>query len=225
MVSPGAGWTRRLVALSTLVLGACAAEERPLTQLILVADTDVANVDTIQFEVSEAGQPELERAQAAYSASSGPAYVSLVRDEGSLGPLTVVARGLRAGAVQIERTQHVSFVAKQTRVVPLHLFASCLRPPRCTPEQACDGSGCIARDLSEAQLLPWTGAPPTLNGTGPTTDAGLGDAQVADAGSPILRQCGAAGTVDIQSNVQHCGGCDKSCSANRTCVAGACVKP
>ena len=224
MVSPLRRATTRLGLLSTLVLGACAADERPLTQLILVADTDMANIDTIQFEVSEAGQPDQERAEAAHSATSGPAFVSLVRDEGSLGPLTVVARGLRGGMVQIERTQRVSFVDKQTRVVPLHLFASCLRPPRCSPEQACDDSGCIPKDLTEAQLPPWTGTPPALNDQ-TAGDAGASDAQVADASNSMLRLCGDAGLVDLQNNDAHCGACDTSCNANRICIAGTCVRP
>ena len=226
MVSQLDRWAARLVLLGTFTLGACAADERPLTQLILVADTDLPNIDTIQFEVSDAAGTKKELAQSAHSATSGSAFVSLVRDQGSPGPITVVARGLRAGAVLIERTQHVSFVADQTWVVPLHLFASCLKPPRCTAEQACDASGCIPKDLTEDQLLPWTGAPPPLNGTsGPLSDAGTSDAQVADGGSPTLRLCGDAGLVDIASNNAHCGACDRSCAGNRACVAGACAKP
>jgi hypothetical protein len=216
----------RLALLGTFALGACTADEQPLTQLILVADTDVPNIDTIQFEVSEAAGTNIELAQTAHSATSGSAFVSLVRDQGSLGPITVVARGLRAGAVQVERTQHVSFVVDQTWVVPLHLFASCLKSPRCPAEQACDASGCIPQDLTEDQLLPWTGAPPPLNDTsGPLHDAGTSDAQVADAGSQTLRQCGDAGLVDIASNNAHCGGCDRSCPGGKPCVAGACGRP
>jgi len=204
------------------LLGACAADERPLTQLILVADTDVNNIDAIQFEVSGPGGSDKELAQATHSATTGPAFVSIVRDDGVLGPLTVVARGLRGTNVVIERTQRVSFVAKQTRVVLLHLFASCLRAPRCSAEQACDSTGCIGQDLSEAQLPSWTGTPPPLHGTATATDGG-----VSDAGNPALRECGPAGSVDIQSNVAHCGACDRACVAgphasSATCVAATC---
>lgn len=209
------------------VLVACAAEDRPLTQLILVADTDVSNVDTIQFEITGPGGIDKEVAQAAHNATSGPAYVSLVRDDGVLGPLTVVARGLRGNNSLIERTHRVSFVPKQTRVVSLHLFASCLRPPRCTAEQACDATGCISQDVTEAQLSSWTGTPPRLNGTMVPSDAGGSDAGVSDAGNPVLRECGAAGSVDLQSNVAHCGACDRACMAgphatSAACVSGAC---
>jgi hypothetical protein len=233
---PGGRW------LATLgLLAACAADERPLTQLILVADTDVANVDTIQFEVSGPGGTDKELAQATHSATTGPAFVSIVRDDGVLGPLTVIARGLRGTNVLIERTQRVSFVAKQTRVVSLHLFASCLRAPRCAAEQACDNTGCIGQDLSEAQLSSWTGTPPTLTGASGgsdagvndagvndagVNDAGVNDAGVNDAGGAVLRECGPAGTVDIQSNNDHCGKCENKCSGGgKTCIAGACVKP
>jgi hypothetical protein len=213
-------WRALAFVASVSLLGACAADERPLTQLILVADTDVNNVDTIQFDVRGPGGADKELAQAAHNTTTGPAFVSLVRDDGVLGPLTVVARGLRGTNVLIERTQHVSFVAKQTRVVLLHLFASCLKAPRCTAEQACDGSGCIGQDLTEAQLLTWTGTPPRLNGTSTPNDGG-----VSDAGNAMLHECGAAGSVDIQSNVSHCGACDNKCSGGRVCTAGTCVKP
>lgn len=212
---------RSLLWVALPLLGACAAEERPLTQLILVADTDVNNIDSIQFEVSGPGGSDKELAQATHSATTGPAFVSIVRDDGALGPLTVVARGLRGTNVAIERTQRVSFVAKQTRVVLLHLFASCLRSPRCPAEQACDGTGCIGQDLAEAQLPSWTGTPPRLSGTPGGSDAG-----VNDAGGAVLRECGPAGTVDIQSNNDHCGKCESKCSGGgKTCIAGACVKP
>lgn len=218
---------RGLLCLAALpLLAACAADERPLTQLILVADTDVNNVDTIQFEVSGPGGSDKELAQAMHSAMTGPAFVSIVRDDGVLGPLTVIARGLRGTNIAIERTQRVSFVAKQTRVVLLHLFASCLRAPRCPAEQACDGTGCISQDLSEAQLSSWTGTPPRLTGASGGSDGGVSDAGVNDAGGAVFRECGPAGTVDIQSNNDHCGKCESKCNGGgKTCIAGACVKP
>jgi len=212
------------------LLAACAPDDRPLTQLVLVADTDIADIDTIRFEVSESGNPETELAEATRSEGSGPSYVAVVRQEGSLGPVTVTARGFRRGMPRIERVHRVSFVSEQTRVVSLHLLARCLEPSRCPAEQSCGETGCIGRDLTAPQLTSWSGTPPALaHGSSdaalPAPDARVSDAG-SDAGSTELRQCGDAGLVDLQSDPLHCGECVTKCTGMRTvCSAGKCVKP
>jgi hypothetical protein len=205
-----------LLGLLALALTcACGQEERPITQLILVADTDIPDIDGIQFELAEPGGSATALAQAPHAPGGGPSYVSVVHGERSLGPLTVSARAMRRGVEQLARSQQVSFVRDQTRVVLLHLFASCMRPPRCPAEQSCDGSGCIPRLLSEAALQTWEGAPPSI--TGSAQDAG--SASDADAG-----QCGEPAAVDLQTDHEHCGSCSTACNDKQTCVAGKCMK-
>jgi hypothetical protein len=169
-----------------LALG-CGQDIHPLTQLVLVADTDIQALDQVVFEISSEAQGS-RTAQASRVGQSGPSYVSVVHEVGPLGPVTVSARGLRQGAVLVQRTQRVSFVAGQTRVVPLWLLASCQNVV-CAQEQTCSASGCTPLDLPAAELPEWTGEPPGLGSTG------LGDAGSADAGAPNL-EAGADGETD-----------------------------
>ena len=165
--------------LAALALGVgCGQDVVPLTQLILVADTDIPSVDTVQFEISSQDHSQNRTASAARTPNGAPSYVSLVHDEGSLGPITVSARGLHAGVFMVERTERVYFVQDETRVVPLHLLASCVGVV-CPESQTCAAGGCMSKDVAGSELPTWRGEPPHLGG-GTSADAGV-DAG-ADAG-------------------------------------------
>lgn len=243
MVKRKTSATRRATPVLGVLLGlhgaaSCAQDERALTQLILVADTDISDLDAIQFTISGAAGAHAQTALASRGSDRTPSFVSVVRDEGASGPLTVTAIGLRRGMARLSRTQRVSFVEEQTRVVALHLFASCVKPPMppCDATQTCASGRCIAQVVPESDLLAWTGAPPPIGliagGDAGARDAGAADAGASDAdtladdGGANYRECGAAGTVDIQSDVLHCGGCESCLNGDHyvsaACVAGAC---
>lgn len=237
---------RALLLASLLV--ACSQETKPLTQLVLVADTDIASVDLITFEASARGSDAQVSQVAQAVRADGPSYVTLVRDSGPLGPITVAARGLSRGVQVIERVQVVSFVVDETRVVRLDLLARCLGV-RCGSDQTCAESGCHSQ--VQPELPVWTGTPDALDASVP--DAGSSDASTStdaaspdagpdagadggDGGSVLLTECGDAGLVDLQNDPTHCGRCEIACvqppsgqHVAATCVRGlcryACVDP
>jgi hypothetical protein len=172
-----------------LALG-CGQDVNPLTQLVLVADTDIQALDQVVFEISSAAQGS-RTAQASRVGQSAPSYVSVVHEEGPLGPVTVSARGLSQGAVLVQRTQRVYFVAGQTRVVLLSLLASCLNVV-CSQEQTCSASGCTTQDLPAAELPEWNGEPPRLGSTGPG-DAGAPQLDAAAGDEPDASLDGGSG--------------------------------
>jgi len=204
----------RVLALA--LLGACSADTDPQTQLVLVADTDIPGIDLVTFDVSDLDGSVRRASAAQRMGDEGPSYVTVLREEGSLGPLRVTARALRQGASLVERVHTVSFAPDETRVVPLHLLARCVGVS-CGVGRTCGESGCTA---SAVDALPaWTGAPPSLRDL---ADAAIAaDAGEADAGA--LVRCGDAGLVDVQSDALHCGACDVSCRGQRVCSAGVCV--
>lgn len=249
MVSKWWAW----LSLLSLTVG-CSQDITPLTQLILVADTDIQNVDQVQFEISSA--TENRSASAAHTPGGVPSYVSLVHDHGTLGPITVTARGLHAGAVLVTRTERVYFVEEQSRVVPLHLLASCLNVV-CAANQTCGESGCMSEDVAQSELPTWSGQPPHLVASvadaGTSSDAGPmdggADASRPDASNMMMDagrdgavmdatvithppdaatdfvQCNGMGPlVDLQTDMANCGMCGMRCSGGRTCLAGICVK-
>lgn len=214
----GLGCTFALgLALFSAQLFGCSEETEPRTELLLVADTDIPNVNEIVFNIAYRDERRETRTSTFTRAEELPRSLALVRDEGPLGPLTVSAR-LMSGGRTVSRSHEVSFVPGQTLVVPLHLARACTNM-QC-PEQ-CSEDGCVPTRLDT--LEPYTGdvvrAFETLAKT--------------DAGSPSeLRDCGGE-QVDLQTSLDHCGRCDNPCSAGgpnagrnvagQACEAGVCV--
>jgi len=213
MVSPMASGLRRACATAATLLlpllSSCSQTAEPATQLILVADTDIDRIDVIEFRI-EASGVEPKSARATRPADGGPVYLTLLREGGPLGPLTVTARGLAESTLLLSRTHIVSFVPEQTLVVPLHLERACI--VRSCGEETCGGLECIPRELDEASLAPWSGAPPSLSSAGP------------------LVQCEGDGMVDVTSDPDHCGACGSACTVGpglqhslASCVSSTCA--
>jgi hypothetical protein len=222
-----------LVMLALWATAACACgktEQR--TQLVLVADTDIASLELIRFEVSS-GQ-RMETQEAAPRADGEPLTLTLLLDQGPAGPLAVSAQGMRNGQMVVERRAVVSFVPGKTLVVELHLLASCVAR-LCLGDRTCGERGCASNELSSDQLSEWSGSPPRVGGTllgdaGETIDGGAREAGASgDASTSGLVTCGADTQVDLSSNVEHCGDCATACRTSSrnmvaVCVAGECAE-
>jgi len=207
-------------------LAGCSGERVvPNTELVLVADTDIDELDRIEFTIRAGTRSRM----ASGSIREGsPASLAILRDDGPLGPVTVAARGFSGENLFIERRAVVSFVPNQTLVVELHLLASCASTD-CAEGETCTERGCEAEEIPRADLTAWTGKLPRLpaqpgSDAGTEDDAGvyagqdasLGDAAAQDAGDAgpdaALASCGAAGVVDLDTNLNHCGKCGKACN-------------
>lgn len=218
-----------LVLLCSALFG-CSKSKTPVTELILVADTDITNLELVRFEVSEGQRNESE--EDTPRADGQPLTLGVVHSTGSLGPIRVSALGLRGGRTVVEHSAVVSFVPGKTLVVELHLLASC-EATRCLSTQTCNEGACVPNELDADQLSTWNGTAPEIADTF-SSDAGQGDAGIAgsDAGSRAdsgsdLVTCGNDQRVDLSSDVNHCGDCKTVCKTSgrntvASCVAGAC---
>jgi hypothetical protein len=230
----------RLLLVTWLCAGGlgCANDKKPGTELMLVADTDISDLDTIRFEVSDSEANKSE--QAAPRADGEPLTLGVVLEKSSLGPVTVSAIGIRGGRTVVERNAVVSFVPGKTLVVELHLLASC-ESKRCLTNQTCTEYGCSSNQLGADQLSEWTGSAPSLGDT-LLTDAGRTDASgingdagsTSDGGSEAdgasgLTTCGLETGIDLTSDVNHCGDCKTVCKSSgrnlvAVCVASECTE-
>ncbi len=76
--------------------------------------------------------------------------------------------------------------------------------------------------LSVSALVAWSGC---ATSNAPTSGAGAGSGTTGAGGSEDCAEgqarCGAS-CVDLQSDDEHCGSCEKSCEPEQGCVAGQC---
>jgi hypothetical protein len=194
----------RLLALACALGGlSCASEIEPRTQLMLVADTDIEALDTIEFTI-EGPNGQTRKAQSAVTADGQPRYLGLFHEGGPLGPFDVSATGFAGDTVVIDRHARVSFVRGKTLVVPLHLVESCREAPPCKQaDYVCTENGCRDSRLDSASLKGWSGSPPSLNDA--AGDAG-GSNGGSDGGSNGTPDGGSNGTPDGGSNGTPDGG-------------------
>jgi len=213
------------LALASALGSQACSETVARTQLMLVADTDIPGLDAIRFEISGDGRSEMAEAT---TLDQGPATLALVPEGEALGPLTVTARAVRNDISVVARSAVVSFVPHQTLVVELHLVASCIQA-NCKASETCTEHGCQPKQQNVDDLAVWSGEAPTLadsRDASASSDAAADAGVSADAGERV--DCGAgAESVDLQSDVDHCGTCGNVCRATQrnmqpTCTQGIC---
>jgi hypothetical protein len=204
---------------SALLLGCAPDEVNARTQLMLVADTDIADLNQIAFNVREDAR-ERTSGRIAVASGDAPFTMAVLREEGSLGPLVVSARGFRGETLLVERSAVVSFTPGKTLTVVLHLVQSCMTL-QCESDETCTERGCQLPDAGTP--APWNGTAPILgeelDAGMPGADAGADAGQQSDAGQPSdagdgsdanWMQCGSR-TVDVNSDLDHCGRCSRPC--------------
>jgi len=173
-----------LLGGALLSLAACTADAPLRTQLMLVADTNIARVDKIKFEIKgPSGEGKTAEAPAGPSAP-GPRSLGLLYTGGKLGPFTLSASAFDGDTFIVSRSAKVSFVKGQTLVVPLHLVSSCIKVTCDKPGDTCTERGCEASALDASDLAPWGGSAPGLPAQPGAGDGGWvkGDASMMDGG-------------------------------------------
>lgn len=213
------------VAFVLLFLLGCTED---LTQIMVVAGTDIERLDTVQYTV--VGPDGAREQRVARFADGSPTTLALVHRGGALGPVTVTATGYNGEtALPVTRSAVVDFLPGEIFVLRLDLVRSCLNSP--CPE-TCTPRGCESPNVPETE--PWSGMAPDLDGS-VERDAGL-DAPIPDGGPdtgcvPSVESCNGAdddcdGDVDedfeLHSDPAHCGGCGQACDGSETCDARVC---
>ena len=150
-----------VAAALALALAGPGCSHPGVTQLIVVADTDLAipgDVDRIAIDVTGPSGMHASEMQTLRGTETLPFTLTVVPTSDVLGPVTIVASAAHAGTDVVSRRAVVTLVAGETRVVLMHLVRSCVGTT-CPSGQTCTERGCAS---VESPLYPWSGMPPRL---------------------------------------------------------------
>lgn len=169
------------VALCVALGWLSACSRAPLTEILVVVDTDLdvpAQLAGVHFRVIDPNGEEKSASADLDVELARPAVLALVHRTGPLGPFTIEVTGTgRGDVVAPVRTARVSFVPGRVLVLPMHLWARCL-DASCGPDATCGDTGCRSVDVGPGELEEWMGddaggpsPPPELSGASTTVVA------------------------------------------------------
>lgn len=181
---------RAALLSSAIALVGCS--QAPLTEVLVVADTDLAvpsELTRVRFEVT-GPRGDVQRASADFAAGDArPSVLALVHRGGPLGPFTVEAIGERGTEEVVRRSARLALVAGEVRALHVTLRRACAGVA-CAEGETCGDAGCRAIDVDPSELEPWNGPPPSVDGG-------------VDAAPPCGCDDGVACTIDVCRD----GGC------------------
>jgi len=168
---------RLLITAFAMASLTTSCEEMPLTQIIVVVDSNLLvpdDIDRLHLLVNLPGDPERRVINGALSASgpdSFPRSVALVHRGGSLGPIELRVEGRLVAAPRIAQELSFSFRPQESLMLQVDLLSSCLGFPCPLPDTCRDGE-CVPVELPGDYLVPWSGMPPPAMGGRRPVDAG-----------------------------------------------------
>ena len=224
--------TRTLVACLVLTMAGALGCGDDVTEVVVTADSDLAvpdEIDLVRFDVDATGiggQTTTRRIALNEGGTVLPVRLTVVHDEGPLGPVDVTATGMREGSDVVSRTARFHFIRGESLVLHLDLLARCL-DESCPEGMTCGEDGCRDVDVDPGELReddagmasPDAGSSASDAGT-PGTDSGPPgtDAGPPDAGPmcPETCMCEATCTTEMAT----CD-CRDACACDFDCPPGA----
>lgn len=232
---PWQPWAGALAVLCLFLHAACGPQSP--TALLLVADSDIPELDQVTFEVDFPEQDEMRTAEASLADGPPPRSLTLHHTGGPLGPIAVRVVGKSRDTEVIRREATLYFVPNQTLAVELHLVRAC-QGAGCEDGLVCSHQGCRSRTVSRAELVPYEGAVPSLDGGAaegmedsgapadaqpPEQDAGSDPPQPTDAGMPDDPPPPQDASTEPTPDAGEPDPCEGQMCGDLPCVNGRCV--
>jgi hypothetical protein len=150
----------RSIAASLWLCVALGCDPDPLTQLVVVVDSDWDGFERVEIELRGFASEETIDVRPRDGGPLLPRRLAIVHEGGPLGPIGVTARGFASGRRQpvlVEPRTGVHFVHGGTRMLKIELLYPCIG--HCERGEAClAGPICVPSDDERAiELIPWTG--------------------------------------------------------------------
>jgi hypothetical protein len=226
--------SRRATWLAVLLASTFGCSSEDLTQLMVSVDTDFDVPEALDEITIEVIAPDglTTNSSAALDEADLPMRLAVVHRSGPLGPVRIKVEGLLRGETQIQRRAEVYFVEGEVRELRMDLLRSC-KGVSCAVDETCGADGCRARRITEEELGPWEGpmrldfGPPDMGPMDMTTDGCVPTEEVCnDADDDCDGEVDE--TFDFDTDMRHCGGCDRPCEpdpvrGSEACVMGTCI--
>jgi hypothetical protein len=193
--------------------GGCGDDVAPLTQVMVVVNSDVAGIDAVRVRVEGMGETKHAVADD-LTEQPLPRSVAVVHEGGPLGPIQVIAEAMAGEAMLVSRQAELSFVRGRNLMLHLELMRSCLESETlCSDsDETCIDGTCEPIEVDASELPEWSGSPPAPRDAGSDAEGGASnpEAGVDDAGD-----ASADGEVEDASPDADSGGGSSECD---TCV-------
>lgn len=220
---------RRAAAIGIVLLGAsCSAT--PLTQLIVVVDSDLDETQLDRVEIvivdPDGSTREQRTADLAARTSELPLTLPLIHRAGPLGPIDVQVAGLFGTREVVERRAIVTMIQGRTLVLEMHLERLCIGVP-CDDVvgETCAHGVCRAATIDPSELRDFDGDVPLLFFDGGRRDGA--ECLPTELCNTIDDDCDSRIDEGItDSDPRNCGSCGNVCPeydrSTAVCVAGSC---
>lgn len=225
-------------ALAVLAAISCSTDSQPLTEVMVVVDSDLAEIDSVRVRVDGMGEPKVATATDLEKRPL-PRSVAIVHNGGPLGPITVTAEGLAGGATLVSRRAQLSFVRGRNLMLRLYLEQSCAGTKCDARDETCVAGSCESVDVLSTELEDWSGKLPDHREAGEGRDAGVDDSGegmgggAGSGGQAGTSQGGAGGKAgqgagSAGMSMKTCTGCGFDSGTTMphgtiACEDGACV--
>ncbi len=219
------------ILLAILALAACAD---PLTEVVVVTDTDLllpADIDAVRFEITGSGSAPEVREALNVDANAMPLQFSIVHRSGSESNISVVAFGMKDGDDVVRQATQFDFVRGERRYLQMFLSSACRGVPCDTPPAiTCVAGECVVPlpfgppdDAAgvdagvDAPRLPDIGSPDIGSPDIGSPDIGSPDIGPPDIGPPDAPMCTPDSTCDRDGCTCNDGCCDLTCADEGEC--------
>lgn len=217
----------RSLALTLCALTGCHA---PLTELVVVADTDFvmpSELDMVRFEIeaSAIGGSALVERSVELSDARMPIVLGLLHEgQAPLGPIEVRVIGLLEGRERVRKVARTSFVRERSLVLRMDLLRRC-DGVSCAAGDTCGADGaCVDARIDPATLPRWGSNELDAMVVGPGMDGGV-DAGT-DGGPPPDPRCAVVGCCLASDECDDGCGCSGGCTCDLQCSpADTCADP
>ena len=153
----------RLLGALLPVLVASSCSDDPLTQLVVVVDSDWDGLSRLEVEVE--GFEDAASTSANLEESPLPRRFAIVHDGGPPGPIDVTVSAFvddEDEPVLVEPRERIFFERDKTMMLKIELRFRCVG--KCEEGEACVGeSGRCVRAEDAVELVPWDGSPDSLD--------------------------------------------------------------